>query len=312
MLSSTRRGTPPIGQRIAKDIRQYKWLYLLFVPVLAYFALFCYWPMYGLIIAFQNFRPRLGIMRSAWVGFEHFRTFFGSFFFKRIVVNTVMLNLYNLIFGFPAPIFFAILLGDLRSHRFKRVVQTITYLPHFITTVIICGIIIQFTNSDGFITRAVNSLTGHQGSLLADPAMFRSIYVISGIWQSFGWNSIIYLAAMMSINPDLYEAASIDGAKKLRQILSITLPGIMPTVVIMFILAVGRIMSIGWEKAYLLQSPLTYDTSDIISTYVYRKGFQDLDYSYSAAVGLFNSVINLILLTFANYFSKRMGESSLW
>lgn len=301
-----------LGYRLHKDFSTYKYLYLLFIPVLVYFLVFCYWPMYGVVIAFKNYRPRLGISGSEWVGFEHFQTFFSSPFFVRIMRNTVLLSLYNLVFGFPIPILFAVLLNELRSRRFMRVVQTITYLPHFITTVIICSIILDFTNSEGVLTWIVNGITGHEGSLIADAALFRRIYVISDIWQGFGWNSIVFLAAMTAIDPSLYEAARIDGAQKLQQIRHVTIPGIMPTITIMFILACGRIMSIGWEKAFLLQSPLTYETSDIISTYVYRKGFQEMDYSYSAAVGFFNSVVNLALLFVANTMSRRLGENRLW
>jgi putative aldouronate transport system permease protein len=299
-------------QKLSKDFKQYKSLYLILLPVLIYFIIFCYWPMNGVIIAFKKYKPRLGVMDSKWVGLENFQQYFGSAFFKRTVSNTILLNLYNLIFGFSVPILFAILLNEVQNKAYKKVIQSITYLPHFVTTVIVASMIIQFTNSEGFITYLVNNLTGHSGSLISDASMFRRIFVISGIWQSFGWNSIIYMAALTGINPDLYEASYIDGANKFRQIWHITLPGIMPTIVIMLILACGSIMSLGWEKAFLLQSPLTYETSDIISTFVYRKGFQEQDYSYSTAVDLFNSVINLLLLTLANSFSKRFGESSLW
>ena len=223
-----------------------------------------------------------------------------------------MISGLNLLFGFSAPIIFAILLNEVVNMRFKKVVQTITYLPHFITTVVIASLILVFTNSDGFITQIVNSLTGHQGSLIADPHCFRAIYIISDIWQSFGWGSIVYLAAITGINPQLYEAARIDGANKLKQIWHVTLPGMLPIIVIMFIMAVGGLMNVGWEKAFLIQSPVTYETSDIISTFVYRKGFEEMNYSYSTAVGLFNSVINLILLTGANKLSQKVNGNSLW
>ena len=299
-------------RRVQKDLSKHWLLYAMFLPVLVYFLLFCYWPMYGVVIAFKDFRPRLGIGGSPWAGLLHFQKFFLSPFFERVVVNTVLLNVYGLVFGFPIPILFAMLLNEIGSSRFKKAVQTLTYLPHFITTVIVASIIIQFTNSEGFITWIVNSVSGHKGSLIADAGMFRSIYVISGIWQSFGWNSIVFLAAMTGINPDLYEAADLDGANKIRKMWHVTLPGILPTVIIMLILALGKIMSIGWEKAFLLQTPLTYETSDIISTYVYRKGFVDMDYSYSTAVGIFNSLINMVLLASANSLSRRFNESSLW
>ncbi len=265
--------------------------------------------MYGIIVAFKDFKPRLGIIESKWVGLKYFKEFMGSVFFARTLKNTLMLSGLNLLFGFAAPIIFAILLNEVRNVRFKKMVQTITYLPHFITTVIIASLILVFTDSNGFITTIYNYITGHEGSLIGDKNLFRPIYVISDIWQSFGWGSIVYLAAIMGINPELYDAARIDGANKFRQITNVTIPGMLPIIVIMFIMAVGGLMSVGWEKAFLLQSPVTYDTSDIISTFVYRKGFEDMNYSYSTAVGLFNSIINLILLTFANKMSRKVTGS---
>lgn len=300
------------GQLLKADFRKNWLIYLMLVPVIVYLLIFCYAPMYGIVIAFKDFKPRLGIMGSDWVGLKYFKEFVGSVFFGRTLKNTLMLSGLNLLFGFCAPIVFAILLNEVRNLRFKKVVQTVTYLPHFITTVIIASLILIFTDSDGFITQIVNSIIGHEGSLIGDKHMFRPIYVISDIWQSFGWGSIVYLAAIMGINPELYEAARIDGANKFKQIIHVTLPGMLPIIVIMFIMAVGGLMNVGWEKAFLLQSPVTYDTSDIISTFVYRKGFEDMNYSYSAAVGLFNSVINLILLTGANLMSRKVNGNSLW
>ena len=300
------------GQLLKTDFRKNWLIYLMLVPVIVYLLIFCYAPMYGVVIAFKDFKPRLGIMGSEWVGLKYFKEFVGSVFFSRTLKNTLMLSGLNLLFGFCAPIVFAILLNEVRNLRFKKMVQTVTYLPHFITTVIIASLILIFTDSDGFITQIVNSVTGHEGSLIGDKHMFRPIYVISDIWQSFGWGSIVYLAAIMGINPELYEAARIDGANKFKQIIHVTIPGMLPIIVIMFIMAVGGLMNVGWEKAFLLQSPVTYDTSDIISTFVYRKGFEDMNYSYSAAVGLFNSMINLILLIGANKMSRRVNGSGLW
>lgn len=300
------------GQLLKADFRKNWLIYLMLVPVIVYLLVFCYAPMYGIVIAFKDFKPRLGIMGSDWVGLKYFKEFVGSVFFGRTLKNTLMLSGLNLLFGFCAPIVFAILLNEVRNLRFKKVVQTVTYLPHFITTVIIASLILIFTDSDGFITQIANSIIGHEGSLIGDKHMFRPIYVISDIWQSFGWGSIVYLAAIMGINPELYEAARIDGANKFKQIIHVTLPGMLPIIVIMFIMTVGGLMNVGWEKAFLLQSPVTYDTSDIISTFVYRKGFEDMNYSYSAAVGLFNSVINLILLAGANFMSRKVNGNSLW
>ena len=299
-------------KNVWKKVKRYRGIYLMLLPVIVYLLIFCYAPMYGVVIAFKDFKPRLGIMESEWVGLKYFKEFVNSVFFGRTLKNTLVLSGLNLLFGFGAPIIFAILLNEVRNLRFKKLVQTVTYLPHFITTVIIASLILIFTDSDGFITQIVNTITGHSGSLIGDKNMFRPIYVISEIWQGFGWGSIVYLAAIMGINPEQYEAARIDGANKWKQIIHVTLPGMLPIIVVMFIMAVGGLMNVGWEKAFLLQSPITYDTSDIISTFVYRKGFEDMNYSYSAAVGLFNSVINLILLTLANAMSRRVNGSGLW
>lgn len=298
--------------RLKTNINRHPLVYIMLAIVMVYFVLFCYWPMYGNIIAFQNYKPVRGILRSSFVGLKNFQKFFSNFYFYRLLRNTLMISGLNLLFGFPFPIVFAILLNEVRNQKCKKIVQTITYLPHFITTVVICSMITQFTNSTGFITTIVNSLGVHEGSLIGDPSSFRSIYVISDIWQSFGWNSIIYIAAISGINPDLYEAAAIDGANRAQRMWHVTVPGIRETIVIMLIMACGRLMNVGWEKAFLLQSEATYETSDIISTFVYRKGFVENDYSYSAAVNIFNSVINLILLTAANKICNKLSGSGLW
>lgn len=298
--------------RLRKDLKKNKLIYLMILPVIVYLIIFSYVPMYGVIIAFKDFKPRLGIMGSKWVGLKYFDEFISSLFFGRTLRNTLTISGLNLIFGFTAPIIFAILLNEIKSLRFKKAIQTITYLPHFITTVVIASLILVFTNSTGFITQIVNTITSHTGSLIGDKNCFRAIYVISDIWQGFGWGSIIYLATIAGISQELYEAAKIDGANKFRQILHVTIPGMLPIIVIMFIMAVGGLMNVGWEKAFLLQTPVTYETSDIISTFVYRKGFEEMNYSYSTAVGLFNSVINLILLVGANTLSRKVNETSLW
>ena len=303
---------PRVLKRIRWDFQRNYPIYLMVLPVVVWFALFCYGPMYGVTMAFKDFKPRKGLLASNWVGMKHFLEFFQSFYFWRLLRNTFLISFYGLLFGFPVPIVFAILLNEVRYTGYKKVIQTITYLPHFITTVIICSLILQFTGERGFITALFNRLTGHSGPLIIEAKFFRSIYTISGIWQGFGWGSIIYLAAITSINPELYEAAIIDGANKLNQVIHVTVPGIMPTIVIMFILNCGSILSVGWEKTFLIQSPLTYETSDVISTYVYRKGFEDMDYSFSAAVGLFSSVVNIATLSIANLISRRVTETSLW
>lgn len=300
------------ASRLWHDLCRNHSIYLMLIPVLAWYIIFCYIPMYGVTMAFKNYKPRKGILASDWVGFKYFIEFFNSFYFWRLMRNTFLISFYGLIFGFPVPIVFAILLNEVKNIGFKKVIQTVTYLPHFITTVIICSLILQFAGGDGFLTKMVNSATGHQGSLITDAALFRTIYTVSGIWQGFGWGSIIYMAAITGINPELYEAAIIDGANKFRQILHVTLPGIMPTITIMFIMNCGNLLSVGWEKTFLIQSPLTYETSDVISTYVYRKGFEEMNYSFSAAVGLFSSAVNIIFLVASNMISRRLGETSLW
>lgn len=300
------------SSRLKRDFKRNKYLYLMVLPVVIYYIIFNYLPMYGISIAFMDFKPRLGFSGSKWVGLENLQQFFESIYFGRLVRNTLTLSVYGLIFGFPIPVIFAILLNEIKNLRYKKMVQTVTYLPHFITTVVIASLVIMFTNSDGFITQVIGKFSGSESSLIGDPSYFRSIYTISGIWQGFGWGSIIYLAAISGISGELYEAATIDGANKLRQIWHITLPGILPTIVIMLILSIGGMMSVGWEKAFLLQVPATYETSDIVSTYVYRKGFQDMDYSFSTAVDLFNSAINVTLLVVSNFISRKVTDSSLW
>lgn len=303
---------PSFLERLRRDFQRNYPIYLMVLPVVIWFALFCYAPMYGVTMAFKDFKPRKGLLASDWVGFKHFIEFFDSYYFWRLIRNTFLISFYGLIFGFPIPIIFAILLNEVRNTTYKKTIQTVTYLPHFITTVVICSLILQFTGDRGFLTTLFNALTGHTGPLINEAKYFRTIYTVSGIWQGFGWGSIIYLAAITGVNPDLYEAAIIDGANKFKQIIHITIPGIMPTIVIMFIMNCGSLLSVGWEKVFLLQSPLTYETSDVISTYVYRKGFEDMDYSFSAAVGLFSSVINIIMLTIANQISRKVTETSLW
>lgn len=268
--------------------------------------------MYGAIIAFKDYSPLLGIEKSPWVGLKHFKDFFNGFYFGRILRNTVVISLNSLFFGFPIPIIFALLLNELRNQRFKRVVQTITYMPHFISLVVICGMIKEFVMSTGVIPDVLGHLGFQKTNLLDKPHLFVPIYVISGIWQEVGWESIIYLAALVSIDAELYEAAAIDGAGRWKQLWSVTLPGIVPTIMILLVLRIGRLLSVGYEKIILLYNPAIYETADVISSFVYRKGLQEFNWSYSAAVGMFNSAINLCLLVLANRFSRKISESSLW
>lgn len=287
-------------------------LYLIVLPVIVYYFIFHYMPLYGLLMAFQDFSPRRGISGSDWLGLTHFINFFKSPDFSRVVTNTLRISLSCLVFEFPAPIIMAILINELNGKYFKRTIQTISYLPHFISLVVICGMIKTFVEPDGIIGSVFAKITGNGSSMLSQSKMFLPIYVVSNIWQSIGWESIIYLAALMNIDPQLYEAADIDGAGKIAKIMKITLPSIAMTVVTMFILRVGRIMSVGYEKIILLYNPAIYDRSDVISSLVYRMGFSNQNWSYSAAVGLINSAVNMILLITTNTVSRKMTDTGLW
>jgi putative aldouronate transport system permease protein len=302
----------PIGKILQQDLKRNKHIYVILIPVFTYYLVFHYFPMYGALIAFKDFRPSRGVWGSPWVGFKHFIDFFSSYYFVRLITNTLALSIYSLIFGFPAPIILALLLNELRISWFKRVVQTITYIPHFISIVIICGIIINFVKMDGLVSLIVKQFAGYDGNLLLEPKYFRTIYVGSGIWQHVGWSSIIYLATLAGINYELYEAARIDGAGRWKQTFYITLPCLLPTITILLILQIGSLMNVGFEKVMLLYNPRIYDTADVISTFVYRQGILSAQYSFSSAVGLFNSVINCSLVVLANQFSKKMTENSLW
>lgn len=299
-------------ERAGKDWRRNRTLYLMILPVIAFYILFCYKPMYGALIAFQDFRPAKGIWGSDWVGLKHFARFFDSYYCGRLIRNTLLISFYSLLFGFPAPILLALLLNEVKAKRFKSMVQTATYLPHFISLVVVIGLVRDFCVTDGLINDIAAAFGRAREPLLQNPAYYRTIYILSDIWKEIGWGSIIYLAALAGIDAQLYEAAAIDGAGKLRQAISITLPGIMPTIIIMLILRIGSLMSVGYEKTILLYNEATYETSDIISSYVYRSGLLEQNWSYSTAIGLMNSLVNCILLVAANTISRKMTENSLW
>jgi putative aldouronate transport system permease protein len=301
----------PFG-RFLRDLYVNRELYLIFIPVLAYYILFHYGPMYGAIIAFKNYRPVQGILGSPWVGLKHFKTFFGSYYFWTLLRNTLTLSITSLLVSFPSEILLALLLNELKSKKFARVVQTVTYMPHFISLVVVCGMVLQFTKSNGFITYLLGFFGFPQQTMLNNPNLFLPVYVISGIWQEIGWGSIIYLAALAGIDQELYEAAEIDGAGRLKKMIYITLPGLLPTITVLFIMRVGKIMSLGSEKVLLLYNPAIYDKADVISTYVYRRGIENTDWSFSAAVGLFNSVINFLLVLSVNELSRKVNQLSLW
>ncbi len=298
--------------RLKSDFSRNYALYMLIIPVLVYYIIFAYKPMYGAVIAFQDFRPVQGVWGSEWVGLLHYERFFSNPDFVRIFRNTLTISISSIIFGFPAPIILALLFNELKNQKFKSVAQTISYLPHFISLVVACGLIKTFVNEGGLIYNIVVALGGPEKSLLSRAECFVPIYVLSGIWQEIGWGSIIYLAALSGIDQELYEAARIDGANKWKQVWHITLPGIMPTIIIMLILRLGSVMGVGYEKIILLYNSLIYETSDVISSYVYRVGLGSQQWSYSSAVGLLNSVINFIIVMTTNKISAKVSDTSLW
>lgn len=299
-------------QKVMRDIRMNKYLYLMIIPVMAFFLIFAYGPMYGVIIAFKDFAPLKGILGSRWVGFKYFHDFFTSIYAWRTIKNTLSISFLDLFFGFPAPIILALLLNEVKNKIFKKTVQTISYMPHFISLIVVCGLIVDFTQANGLINDVLSFFTGNCIMFMQQPEWFRFIYVSSGIWQGVGWGSILYLAALSGIDTEQYEAANIDGANRWHQLIHVTIPGLMPTIVIMLILNIGQMMNVGYEKVILLYNPLTYSTADVVSSYVYRMGLLSFNYGYSTAVGLFNSVINMILIIAANFISRKVNETSLW
>lgn len=298
--------------RVKKDWMRNRSLYLMIIPVLIFFILFHYKPMYGAIIAFKDYTPALGIAESPWVGWNNFTRFFSSVYFGRLIRNTILLSFYSLLFGFPAPIILALLLNEVKNKKFKGLTQTVTYLPHFISMIVVTGMLVDFSMTSGLFNDIIELFGGERSPLLQNPDLYRTIYVASGIWQEIGWGSIIYLSALSGVDSQLYEAAQIDGAGKWKQLIHVTLPGIAPTIIIMFILKMGTLMNMGYEKTILLYNPATYETADIISSYIYRIGLLEQDWSYSTAIGLFNSVINLGLLLITNKIARKCGETSLW
>ncbi len=301
---------------LKKNLRRDKYLMLMFLPVLVYYLIFSYLPMTGLIMAFQDFIPGkglAGIYTGKWVGLKWFKQFFNSVFAWKLIRNTFLLSFYSLIFGFPIPILFAICITQLRNKIIQRGAQVITYLPYFISTVVVVGMMTNFLSpSTGIINQIIVKLGGKQINFMSDPAWFRRLYVISGSWQSFGFNSIIFVAAIMGISPDLYEAMKMDGASKRQQVWHLVLPMIKPTILLLLIMSLGNILSVGFEKVYLMYNTAVYETGDVISTYVYRQGIENKNYSYATAVGLFNSVVGFTLVCTSNWFSRKFSGSSLW
>lgn len=326
MTSATPRQAPLDRKRpgrFAREFNRAKYVYLMFLPVAIYYVIFAYLPMYGIIIAFQDYKPGMDFFAGAnFIGLKNFNELFNSPMFPKLIRNTLMLNLWELAIGFPAPIILALMLNEVRSRKFKRSVQTISYLPHFIALVVVIGILKDVLSSEGLFNTIrrffhVNVWGNNPGTFrpilyLNVPRFFRPIYTLSGVWQGVGWGSILYLSTLTSIDPELYEAAEMDGAGRFRKIWSITLPGISPTIIIMLIFAVGGLMASGFEKLILLYQPLTYEVADTLGTYVYRKGLEEARYSFSTAVSLFTTVINFLLVITVNRVSKTVSETSLW
>lgn len=294
-----------------EEWKNHKFVYLMVLPVLLYYIIFKYIPMTGLIIAFQDFKIMDGIF-SEWVGLKHFVEFLTGPFAWRTIRNTLLINIYSLLFGFPLPIIFALMLNEVKSRHFRKAAQTISYMPHFISTVVICGMLMDFCRTNGLFNDLLSPFMQERVNFLSDPKYFRTIFVGSSIWQGMGWSSIIYLATLSSVDLNLYDAAAIDGAGRMRRIWHITLPCLIPVITIQLIMRIGNIMSLGFEKIILLYSPLTYETADTISSFVYRYGLQNANYSFGSAVGLFNSVIEIIILVTVNYLASRFLENSLW
>jgi len=283
------------------------------IPVIAFFIIFAYLPLYGIQIAFKDFSAFKGIWDSPWVGFKHFERFFDSYYFWRLIRNSFLLGVYSLAIGFPIPIILALMLNEVKSNRFKKFVQTITYAPYFLSTVVIVGMLFIFLSPrTGLINHIIQAFGGDPIAFMTSAGWFKTLYVFSDVWQTAGWSSIIYLASLSGIDTQLHEAAKVDGATKLQRIWHINIPGIMPTIVILLILNLGSVLSIGFEKVLLMQNNLNMSGSDIISTYVYRSGILDAQYSFSTAVDLFNSIINFVLLVTVNYVARKVNDTSLW
>lgn len=299
-------------ERVVRDFHHNWMLYLMLLPIIVYYLVFKFGPMFGLSIAFMDYKPAKGFLGSNWVGLKHFKNFFSDYYFGRLLRNTIRISVFSLL-TFPAPIILALLLNELRSKRFAKWTQTITYMPHFISTVVICGIIVSLTSGTGGITAILHNLFGiEKETLLNHKEYFLPIYILSDLWQTVGWNSIIYLSALAGIDQELYDAAKVDGAGRFKQVIYITIPSLIPTIVIMLILKMGKIFDVGYEKVMLLYNPAIYETADVINTYVYRKGLIDAQYSYSAAVGMFNCIVSFALVTITNKLSKKASGNGLW
>ncbi len=318
MIGKKAKGTDKNSKQKITKQELYKNRYMLFmmIPVVIYYLVFCYLPMTGLVMAFNQYKIGSGfkgIYTSEWVGLKWFKQFFGSVYLGRLVRNTFLLQFYSLIFGFPIPILFAVAVTQIGREKIQKVIQVSTYLPYFISTIVVCGMIHNFLSpTGGIINQFLNMLGIESINFMGLPQWFRPIYVISGSWQSFGFNSIIFVAAIMGISPELYEAMKVDGANKRQIIWHLVLPSIRPTIILLLVMSLGTMMSVGFEKVYLLYNTAIYETADVIQTYVYRQGIQSNNYSYATAVGLFNSVINFVIVFVSNRMSRRLTDTSIW
>ena len=305
-------GKKSLSQLFTRD----RSLILMFLPVFIYYVVFCYLPMAGLAMAFEDFKMGsgfVGVFNSPWVGLKWFEQFFSSVFAWRLIRNTFLLSFYSLLFGFPIPIIFAICITQLRARRFAKVAQVITYLPYFISTVVVVGMMTNFLSpSSGIVNQVIKSFGGKAINFMGMPAWFRKLYVISGSWQSFGFNAIIFVAAIMGIDPSLYEAMRVDGASRWQQIVHLILPMISDTVILLLIMTLGNLLNVGFEKVYLMYSPAVYETGDVIATYVYRQGIENKNFSYASAVGLFYSAVGFLFVIGSNTLSRKVTGSSLW
>lgn len=315
-IKESQNGLPALTVKtggLGKTLRRDWFLYAILVPFVLWYILFAFKPMYGLQIAFKDYSVFQGIADSPWAGFSHFETFLQSDYFLRVLKNTLLISLYSLLFAFPAPILLALLLNDVKNAMFKKMVQTITYLPHFISVVVVCGIVTNLlAPGNGIVNLLLEQLGLEKIYFLAVPEYFRTIFVSMGIWQEMGFSAIIYIAALAGINTDLYEAAVVDGANKWKRMLNVTLPGILPTIMIMLILKIGSLLEVGYEAIILLYQPATYETADVINSYVYREGILNGRYDMATAVGLFNSVVGLLLIIISNRLSKKYTGNGLW
>lgn len=313
MLAAVKKGKTGFFRRLFSDMKKNWILYVMILPVVVYFVIFAYAPMYGIQLAFKDYNVKAGIMASPWVGWEHFRRFFSAFNFKTLMLNTVGISVYSILVGFPIPIIFALMLNYLKNKHLKKAVQMMSYAPYFISTVVICGMLTIFLNPDTGIFNTIRNILGMESvDFLSNPQWFKSIYVWSGVWQGMGWSSIIYISALSGVDPQLHEAAIVDGATKIQRMIHVDLPSIKPTIIMLLILQMGSLMNVGFEKVFLLQNELNKTASDVIATYTYRVGLINSDYGYSTAVGLFNSVINVILIVVTNQLSKKLADESLF